>query len=90
MILQLLTLPEKPQIIDLSNLRPKRTSAPRDAEEAKRRIGPYKPGDNRAVLCTSRGGNPTPNLTWWIDHEPTLNQSRRESKEKVENLLKGE
>ena len=33
--LRLLTLPEKPQIMDVSNFRPKRTSAPSKTKETK-------------------------------------------------------
>ena len=70
MTLKQITPPEKPQIRDISKSRKRRTSQQEDTNQAGRRIGPYTPGDDIMIKCTTLGGNPTPKLTWWVDHKP--------------------
>ena len=82
--LKLLTLPEKPQIMDVSNSRPKRTSDPTENEEAKRQIR-QKAGDNVAILCICEPRNGETKMTNKYNKNQASGPDRNRNTDEEEN-----
>ena len=56
-------------------------------EEVRLKLGPYKIGDSVRIKCLVLGGDPSPAVTWWRDHQMVDNSYNTTAEFKVTNLL---
>lgn len=55
--------------------------------EVRLKLGPYKLGDSVMIKCLVVGGRPSPEVSWWRDHQIVDDTSVRPSEFKVENVF---
>ena len=51
------------------------------------KLGPYQIGDSVKVECVVLGGQPSPAVTWWRDHQIVDDSFDQVSQFKVRNIL---
>lgn len=69
------TPPEKPTIYDDTG------------KEVRLKLGPYQIGESVMIKCLVLGGQPSPAVTWWRDHQIVDDSFDQTSQFKVTNLL---
>ena len=67
--------PGKPVILDESG------------GEVRLKLGPYRLGSSVMLKCLVVGGRPSPEVSWWRDHQIVDDSSVRSSDFKVENVF---
>ena len=67
--------PEKPRIYDDTG------------KEVRLKLGPYQIGDSVKVECVVLGGQPSPAVTWWRDHQIVDDSSEETAPGRVSNIL---
>ena len=51
------------------------------------KLGPYQLGDSVSVECVVLGGQPSPAVTWWRDHQIVDDSSEQTAAGRVSNIL---
>ena len=51
------------------------------------KLGPYQLGDSVKVSCVVLGGQPSPAVTWWRDHQIVDDSSEQTAPGRVSNIL---